>query len=46
MSTEIDIVLLYDFSFKNGHFATFTFVVKVKTSKDFSQVLATVIKIL
>ena len=34
-------VLLYDFSFKNEHFATFTFVVKdlfklqSKTSKDF-----------
>ena len=43
MSTEIEvkIVLLYDFSFKNENFATFTFVVKgmfnlhSKTSKDF-----------
>ena len=43
MSTEIEvkIVLLYDFSFKNENFATYTFVVKemlnlqYMTSKDF-----------
>ena len=43
MSTSLKsiTVLLYDFSFKNGNFATFTFVVKdmfnlkSKSSKDF-----------
>ena len=45
-------VLLYDFSFKNQNFATFTFVVKTCSTfnlrhlRTFSQVLATVIKIL
>ena len=44
-------VLLYDFSFKNEIFAIFTFVVKdmfnlLLKTKDFSQVLATLIKIL
>ena len=44
MSTEIEVnncFVIYDFSFKNENFATFTFVVKdmfnfqSKTSKDF-----------
>ena len=41
-------VLLYDFSFKNENFATFTFVVKdmfIFNLRTFSQVFATVIKI-
>ena len=39
-------VLLYDFSFKNENFATFTFVVKdyLRYLRTFSQVLATLIK--
>ena len=45
-------VLLYDFSFKNEHFAAFTFAVKdmfnlqLRHPRTFSQVLATFIKIL
>ena len=45
-------VLLYDFSFKNENFATFTFVVndmfnlQSKTSKDFLTSFSIVIKIL